>query len=150
MNSKDFKGAFNLIAKKYGFEKAYSGWFKESDECIAVLDLQKSNYGDYYELNIKIFVQGMFGDHYVKNKDLVKKDVGDIFKRQPGEFRDVFDFDAPMDDDKRLDKLELLFKEYIVLLIDKGLTKQGIRALGQEGRIQIMPAVAEQLDKLLL
>lgn len=73
MDSKDFKGAFNEIARKSGFEKACGGWFKESDECIAVLDLQKSNYGDYYELNIKLFVQGMFGNHYVKGKDLVKR-----------------------------------------------------------------------------
>lgn len=73
MNSKDFKGAFNQIARKYSFEKAYSGWFKESKECIAVLDLQKSNYGDYYELNIKIFIQGAFGSVYRKGKDLVKK-----------------------------------------------------------------------------
>ncbi len=34
---------------------------------------------DYYELNIKIFIQGMFGNKYTRSKDLVKKNVGDVF-----------------------------------------------------------------------
>ena len=33
----------------------------------------KSNFGDYYELNIKIFIQGMFGNMCTRSKDLVKK-----------------------------------------------------------------------------
>lgn len=73
MNSKEFKGVFGDIAKNYGFESAFGGWFRDGNESIIVLDLQKSNYGDYYELNIKIYVQGMFGNNYFRNKDLVKK-----------------------------------------------------------------------------
>jgi hypothetical protein len=149
MTSKEFKGVFfNQIARAHGFEKAYSGWFKESDECIAVLDLQKSNYSDYYYLNIKLFVQGMFGNEYRKSKDLVKRDIGNIFERQPGEYHDVFDFETPMDDEKRINRLEALFIHHIDPLIEKGSTKEGIKELGREGRIQILPAVAEQLENL--
>lgn len=73
MNSKEFKKAFDELAQANNFEKSFGGWLKESLECIVILDLQKSNFGDYYELNIKIFVQGMFGNKYNKSKDLVKK-----------------------------------------------------------------------------
>ena len=93
MNSKEYRKVFNTIAQENGFEKAFGGWFKESQECILVLDLQKSNFGDYYEMNIKVFVQGAFGNSYVKNKNLVKKDIGDIFTRQPAALRDVLIFD---------------------------------------------------------
>lgn len=65
MDSKEFKSIFDEVAKRSSFEKAFGGWFRESSECIAVLDLQKSNFGDYYELNIKIFIQGVFGNTYV-------------------------------------------------------------------------------------
>ena len=64
MESKEFKNVFEKVAKANNFEKAFGGWFKESTECIVVLCLQKSNFGDYYELNIKIFIQGMFGNKY--------------------------------------------------------------------------------------
>jgi hypothetical protein len=49
MDSKEFKIVFGEIVKVNSFEKAFGGWFKESPKCIIVLDLQKSNYGDYYE-----------------------------------------------------------------------------------------------------
>jgi hypothetical protein len=68
MNSKEFKNLFGKVAESNGFERAFGGWLKESEDCIVVLDLQKSKYGDRYQLMIKIFVQGMFGNKYSKSK----------------------------------------------------------------------------------
>ena len=145
MDSKEFKKTFNEIASINSFEKAFGGWFKESLECIVVLDLQKSNFGDYYELNIKIFVQGMFGNAYVKGKDLVKKDTGNIFTRQPSNYRDVFNFDLPMSDEKRKLRLEKLFGEFIKPFADKALSRQGIIELASQEKIVLFPAVKDQL-----
>ena len=146
MDSKEFKGTFDEVAKRNNFEKAFGGWFIESSECIAVLDLQKSNFGDYYEMNIKIFVQGMFGNNYIKSKDLVKKHTGDIFTRQPNNYKDVFDFDTSMDDDKRTRKLEELFSEFIKPLIDKALSRQGLKELEAQEKIFLLPAVKAGLE----
>ncbi|GHT80140.1 hypothetical protein AGMMS50262_24210 [Bacteroidia bacterium] len=148
MNSKEFKNYFNDVAKLHGFEKAFGAWFKISPECILVLELQKSNYGDYYEMNVKIFIQGAFGYQYVKNKFLAKRDMGDIFTRQPKEFGDVLDFDIDMDDDLRIIKLENLFNEFIVPFAEKALSISGIRELQKEGIIFIMPAVEDEIRKL--
>lgn len=145
MDSKEFKKLFDTIARTNSFEKVFSGWFKESSECIVVLNLQKSNYGDYYDLNIKVFVQGMFGNKYVKSKDLVKKHIGDIFMRQPNKYKDVLNFDTPMDDEKRKEKLEQLFNEFIVPFTDNTLSKSGIKELADKGEIYILPAVKEEL-----
>ena len=109
MDSKEFKNLFDTVAKANDFERAFGGWFKESSESIIVLDLQKSNFGDYYELNIKIFVQGIFGNKYTKSRDLVRKHTGDIFTRQPNKYKDVLDFDTSMADEKRKGKLEQFF-----------------------------------------
>lgn len=79
MDNKKFKQLFNDVARLYDFEQAYGAWFLESPECIVVLELQKSYFGNYYELNIKSFVQGAFGNHYVKSKDLAKGDMGRLF-----------------------------------------------------------------------
>jgi len=149
MNSKEFKNTFNAVARENGFEKAYSGWFKESQECILVLDLQKSNFGDYYEMNVKIFVQGVFGNHYVKSKDLVKRDIGNIFTRQPKEFRDVLVFDdIQMTDEERVSKTKELFAKFIVPFADKAMSIPGIEELEAQGTIFILPAVKEELQKL--
>jgi len=145
MDSKEFKNVFGDVAKANGFSKAFGGWFKESIECITVLDLQKSNFGDYYELNIKIYIQGMFGNKYQKSKELVKKDTGDVFRRQPNEFNDVLDFDTSMDDENRKERLEILFSEFIVPFTDKALSQLGIKELAEKEEVFLLPAVKERL-----
>ena len=99
MDNKKFKQLFNDVARLYDFEQAYGAWFLESPECIVVLELQKSYFGNYYELNIKSFVQGAFGNHYVKSKDLAKKYMGNCFGRQPSEYNDIFDLEEDMEDE---------------------------------------------------
>ncbi len=43
MDNKNFKKKFNDIAKFHGFESLFGGWFKESPECIFVIELMKFN-----------------------------------------------------------------------------------------------------------
>ena len=117
----------------------------EGPECIAVLDLQKSNYGDYYELITKIFVRGMFGNNYSKNKDLMKKHTGDVFTRQPNNYKDVLYFDTSMDDVKAKERLECLFSEFIVPFTNKTVTRAGIKELVKQEKIFLLPAVKEKL-----
>ncbi len=145
MDSKEFKKVFGEVTKSHGFESAFGGWFKEREECIAVLDLQKSNFGDYYQLMIKIYVQGIFGNKYSKSKDLVKKEVGDVFRGGPPSYKDVFNFDEPMDNEKRKERLAKLFSEFIVPFIDKALSRQGLKELAAKEEVFLLPAVKQQL-----
>lgn len=145
MDSKEFKKIFSEFAKANGFENAFSGWFKESPESIIVLDLQKSNFGNYYELNIKIYIQGMFGNKYVKSKDLVRRDTGDVFRRHPPEYKDVLNFEVAMDATTRKNRLEKLFSEFITPFSNKALSKSGIKELGQKGEIFLLPAIRKEL-----
>lgn len=149
MNSKEFKGVFGEVARNNGFESAFGGWFNEGVENMVVLDLQKSNYGDYYELNIKIYVQGMFGNSYVRNKDLVKKEIGNASRRHPPEYRSLFNFDEPMDDQVRKKGLEQFFNEFITPFTDKALCISGLLELEKRNEIRLTPAVREELDRIL-
>lgn len=145
MTSLEFKSTFDEVAKEHKFEKAHGGWFLDSPECIIVLDLQKSNYADYFEMNVKIYVQGMFGRTYVRCKDLVKKDVGNVFMRQPNEYKDVFDFSMLMDDDRRKHRLEELFRVFVNPLTEKALSRHGLKELGARGTVYLLPAVKAEL-----
>ena len=42
MESQEFKKEFCAMAKKYGFKTAYGCCYKESAECLFVLELQRS------------------------------------------------------------------------------------------------------------
>lgn len=83
MEENEFKNVFGQLAEGFHFAKAFGGFLKESNECIVVLELQKSKYGKYYDINLKIFIQDLFGIQYQRNKDLVKKDIGTVFVTCP-------------------------------------------------------------------
>jgi hypothetical protein len=146
MSSKEFKKMFGDEAKSNSFKSAFGGWFKETDECIVVLNLQKSNFGDYYQLLIKIYVQGMFGNSYSMSKDLVKKEGGDVFRGEPPHYNDIFDFDKLMKDEKRKERLKKLFSEFIVPFTDNALNRQGLKDLSAKGEVFLLPAVKVQLS----
>jgi len=148
MNSKDFKKAFKEIAQSYGFDSAFGGCYKKKAECMLVLELQKSNFGDYYELNIKIFVEGVFGNTCTPTKNLIKNDMGDVYCRPPLEYHSFFEFDINMSDRNRIMGLKTLFDKFLVPYEKKALSVSGIRMLAEEGIIFLLPAVKNELDRL--
>ena len=148
MDNKKFKQLFNDVARLYDFEQAYGAWFLESPECIVVLELQKSYFGNYYELNIKSFVQGAFGNHYVKSKDLAKKYLGNCFGRQPSEDNDIFDLEEDMEDECRKERLEYFFKNFLAPLLPKLLSLSDLSKLPEYGDIFIPSAVKNEILRL--
>ena len=145
MDNKKFKQLFNDVARLYDFEQAYGAWFLES---IVVLELQKSYFGNYYELNIKSFVQGAFGNHYVKSKDLAKKYMGNCFGRQPSEYNDIFDLEEDMEDEYRKERLEYFFKNFLAPLLPKLLSLSDLSKLPEYGDIFIPSAVKNEILRL--
>ncbi|MBX3102799.1 MAG: DUF4304 domain-containing protein [Bacteroidetes bacterium] len=145
MDSKDFKKIFGELAKLSGFENAFGGWFKESAESIIILELQKSNFGNYYQLNIKIFIQGIFGRRYLPSKDLVKGSMGHINFNETKDYKNAFDFDEPMDDDMRERQLNTLFENHIVPITNKTLSKSGVKELADKGAVLLLPVIKEEL-----
>lgn len=148
MDSKEFRKRFGEVAKSYGFKSAFGGCYKESSECIFVFELQKSHFGDYYELNIKIYVQGTFGNRYRPDKDTIKKRMGNVFNRQPKEYRLLFDFDIAMSDEARMQMLKKFFDEFVVPYEEKALSVSGVREMAEEGRIFLISTVRDELDRL--
>lgn len=145
METTAFKKMFDAIAKESGFERAYEGWFKEAPEIILVLDLQRSNFEKYYYLNIKLFIQGTFGNTYSKSKKLVKTDCGNIFLRQPDNYSSLLDLDTALEDNERKEGLMKMFSEFITPFSNKTNTKEGIKELHKKEELFILPAVKEDL-----
>jgi len=150
MDNKNFKLTFKKVAISNGFEAAFNGWFKKSDECVLVLELMKSNFGNYYLLNIKIFVNGVFGKNHIVNKDMIKKEIGNIHRGEPKIFENALNLEFPMDDAAREMELQALFHDFLVPFSEKALIKHGIYELAEQGEIALLPAVKEELERLTI
>lgn len=48
-------GVFGDVCKRYGFRKKGLVWCKRSEETLSSFELQKSNYGDLYFINVGVF-----------------------------------------------------------------------------------------------
>ena len=100
-------------------------------------------------MNVKIYIQGAFNSHYVRCKDLVKKDTGDVFTRSPRDLNDVLDFDeVQMTDEERLSKTRKMFAEFIMPFAEKALSIAGIWELKEQGLVFLLPPVEQELLRL--
>ena len=148
MNNNKFKSIFNKIAiKNNSFIYKYGGWFFESKNGIVLLDLQKSNYSNSYFLNIKIYINGVFDNLYDIEKKLIK-DTGNIFRREPLEFKSVFDLDSNLSESERKNELEKLFNNFIYPITEISKEIKSILEYAKTDEIYILPAVKEELLKL--
>lgn len=146
MENKEFKKVFGDIAKANNYIYNFGGWYKESDECICVLSLQKSNFGNFNYLNIKIYIQNIFGKSYRIDKNKVKIEGGDVFRRIPNIYDDLLNLENFMNDDERRNGIERLFNDFLNSFVNKALTKKGIKELEIEGKLFLLPAVKEELE----
>jgi hypothetical protein len=148
VESKEFKSLFGKLAIENSFSAAHGGWYRESAECLLVLSLQKSNFGSYFDLNIKVFVQGLFGNVPKPDKETIKNEIGDVFRRQPKEFTNAFELDDTKNHEQHKIAIAFFFNEFLNPFSAKALSRSGIIELGLNGDLHIMPAVAQQLDRL--
>lgn len=147
MTHKEFKAMFGEIATASGLKHAFGGWIKEMSECLAVLELQKSNFGEYFELNIKLFIVGLFGKTPVLGKPLVTKESGNIFRRPPSQYKDIFNLGVTMPDEDRRKRLQIFFEEFMIPFLEKASTRGGILGLEKNGEIFVLPAVKMEFVK---
>ena len=148
MENKIFKTIFNDFAKKHNFLYEFGGWFILNKETILVLDLQKSNYSNLFYLNIKIYIQALFGNTYIKSKNLVKIDIGDIFNREPSVFNIFFDLENSLTEEERCLGIDRLFTEFLNPFSINVTTVKGIVKLAKENQIHLLPAVKQAIDEL--
>jgi hypothetical protein len=147
METKYFRKLFKDLAKKNGFEPVFDGWFKQSEECIFTMQLIRSYFGKYYMVDLKIYVQGTFGNRYVKDKSFLR-DVGDFSNRTPKQFDAALDLEQKMEDETRTLQLEFLFQDFVIPFSEKTLTMHEINELVETGELYLLPAIKEELEKL--
>lgn len=148
MEGKDFKVLFDKAATNKGFKKAFGFWYKEAKDCMIVLDLQKSNYGKYFDLNFKVFIQGVFNTKYEPSKKNFA-DTGDIFIRQPAKFNDILNLELQIENETRINHIECLFDEFVIPYSLKCSSLGGIIEMANQESLYLLPAIREEIHKII-
>ena len=148
MNLKVLKRTFAEITKSIGLETKFGGFVKETEEVIIVLSFQKSNYSSQVYLNIKLYIQGVFGKNYQLSREVVVNDVGDVFRRAPKDYDQIFDLGSDLPDNERIEYLKKFIDEFLSGFIQQTSTVKGIMLLAEQGELYLLPAVKSALKKI--
>lgn len=145
MEANQFKAIFGGVAQAHGFTAAHGGWYQEHKAALFVLDLQKSNFGSYFELNLKLFLGHGPPINPAELKRLVRILGGDVFRRQPEEYRATFDLDASVDAADRRASLDQMFTELVDRIASAADSPAGILRLRDDGVVHLLPMAEVRL-----
>lgn len=148
MNLKVLKRTFAEITKSIGLETKFGGFVKETEEVIIVLSFQKSNYSSQVYLNIKLYIQGVFGKNYQLSREVVVNDVGDVFRRVPKDYDEIFNLNTDLSDNARIEYLKKFIDEFLSGFVQQVSTVKGIMSLAEKGELFLLPAVKSELEKI--
>ncbi len=145
---KELKCFFTEATKSMGFESKFGCLVKTTNEVIVVLSFQKSCYSSLVYLNIKLFIQGILGKNYQISRDMVNNDVGDVFRRSPKDYDQIFDLGSDLSDNERIEQLKAFVDEFLSGFIQQASTVKGIMLLAEQGDVFLLPAVKSALKKI--
>jgi len=145
METKEFKTMFGEVAASRGFVAGGGGWYRVLLMGLFVLALQKSNLGEYFELNLKLFLNQTVPKDAASLKKMTKSMSGDIFRRQPEQYRPAFDLESGINVIERKRLLEVLFDEIVDQIAAGANAPSGLLRLREQGVIFLLPSVEAQL-----
>jgi hypothetical protein len=116
-----------------GFKRKGSDWYLDTKESIVVVNLQKSNYGQQYYINIGIWLKALGDSRYPpEHKCHVTIRAGDLSEEFSEEFSSkpsLLDLERTvMANDVRIEQLERLVRTGVLPWIRSCVTVAGLRA----------------------
>jgi hypothetical protein len=148
MENSVFKNIFSKVAREHGFSSAHGCWYIESGESLVVLELQKSNFANRYLLNIKVTLQGLFGNVNKKSKDELRN--SETTSRQPPQqYNETFDLGGQTNEEIKEAQIRAFFGDFMSPLANKAMTRQGVKELDANKELWLAEGVRSELMKLL-
>src|SRR4051794_24856767 len=108
--------AFDRVGRVAGWEKKSGAWYRHRDEVVAVVDLQKSQYGPQYYVNVGFWLRELGDERYPKTwKSHVQVRLGSLLSGELCERAErLLDLDQDIPNDQRADDIAALLTESIV------------------------------------
>lgn len=126
---------FDEFAKEAGFTKRSGAWCRHQHESVAVIELQKSQYGPQYFVNVALWLLEL-GDVQCPKEHAchLRTRLTRLLPERKDELNALLDLDdASMTESHRRESLEQLLRDRLLPLLDTCSTLDGIRSLKSTG-----------------
>lgn len=130
--------AIHAELKPHGFQRKSSTWYLSSETVIAVLNLQRSQYGATYFLNLGFWLQQIEHNGFPREHQCHVRDRASSLwpegthrpEEGPPRIADLLNIDDyPCDDTQRLDQLRLFIADKLIPVLKTGVTLEGLNQL---------------------
>jgi hypothetical protein len=118
---------FDDFAKSAGYEKKSGSWYRRSASVISILNLQKSQYSSRYFINIALWLLELGEEKYPKEQYChLRSRIDAIFTDFESEINDLLDFRVKMQDEQRLEQLDVILRRHLEPLLLVTNTLEGL------------------------
>lgn len=118
VKKRDLESCFDASLKPVGFKKKGGTWYQSNEETIVLIDLQKSNYGDQYYINIAMWIRALGESVFPKEHQChVRVRFGSAFPQLKLMSEILFNLEeASLTDEQREDGIRNLLGAHILPL----------------------------------
>jgi hypothetical protein len=121
---------FDERATGGGFMKRSGSWYRRQEDTIAVLQLQKSQYGDQYFVNVALWLLSLADAEHPKEQTChLRSRLSRLLPDEETKLSALLDLESSMPDDDRSAGLGEILVTRLLPLLDLCSTMGGIRSL---------------------
>ena len=126
----EFAANMAPMLKAHGFRKSGATWHRDADRLIQVFNIQKSQWGDQFYLNVGIYLRDLGDESRPREYRCHVRCRAErlLDDEEFGDLRECLDFDRPLDREQRYARLQQFVVNRILPWFDANLTFEDLVA----------------------
>ena len=143
------KNTLDGVAAYAGFSKHSGAWYLRRAETMAVIELQKSEYGPQYYVNVALWLLPLGESRFPREEKChIRTRLGALFPEEENRLKQVLDLEYPMDEATRETQFRDILENLLLPTLAVCSTVAGLRGeLG--GRLLKSSLVNRDAQRLL-
>jgi hypothetical protein len=137
MNKRELKQTIGDFLKPLGFKKKADSWYLSNAETLVVVNLQKSNFGEQYYINIgcvPISLKNEMGATPKEHQTPIRMRLEAVFPDWKTKIRAILDLEKELEaKETRKEQLTTILRELLALLLQRLSTLPSLRNAYKEG-----------------
>jgi hypothetical protein len=119
MSGNIIQGTFDDFMKSAGFSKRNGSWYRTSGDVITVVELQKSQYGPQYYVNVALWLRALGEAKAPKEQAChVRTRLSRLVGADEYRLSGLLDLNSASPDDQRADELSSLLRRHFLPVLD--------------------------------
>jgi len=125
------KKTLDGVAAYVGFSKHSGAWYLRQAETVAVMELQKSQYGPQYYVNVALWLLPLGDSQFPREENChIRTRLGRLFPEEETRLKQLLDLEFPMDEGTRETQFRDIVERLLLPALAECSTLDGLKGRG--------------------